>query len=106
MATEERRALSAEDVLADLDAPTNYVEHILRTTKPLPPINIGNISGQLNYLNLTILMATPIIAIYGLFTVSLRWETAIWSIVYYFITGLGKLSQSFSSFVAISLYEW
>jgi stearoyl-CoA desaturase (delta-9 desaturase) len=34
-------------------------------------------------------MSTPIISIYGIFTTTLTRETLVWSIIYYFITGLG-----------------
>ena len=44
---------------------------------------------RLDYLHIMILTLTPAIALYGLATVPLRKETAIWSFIYYFMTGLG-----------------
>ncbi|KAH9924363.1 delta9-fatty acid desaturase [Amylocystis lapponica] len=74
---------------ADLNIPDNYIDHVLKTQKPLPPITWQNLHKELNYLSFAILTITPTIAIIGLFTVKLRWETALWSIIYYYITGLG-----------------
>lgn len=44
---------------------------------------------RLDWLHVPLLVSTPLIALYGLATVPLRWETALWSVVYYFVTGLG-----------------
>jgi stearoyl-CoA desaturase (delta-9 desaturase) len=67
----------------------NYVQHTLSTTKPLPPITWNNFIHEINWLSLSILTITPSIAIYGFCTTHLQLKTAIWSVIYYFITGLG-----------------
>ncbi|KZV81110.1 delta 9-fatty acid desaturase [Exidia glandulosa HHB12029] len=69
--------------------PENYVEHILKTTKALPPITLSTLYREINWLSLGILTVSPALAIYGLRTTHLSRQTTIWSIVYYFITGLG-----------------
>jgi hypothetical protein len=73
----------------DSKTPRNYVEHTLKTTKALPPIGWHNWWKELNWLNVAILTITPAIAIFGAFTTRLRWQTAVFSVFYYFVTGLG-----------------
>ncbi|KAN0111682.1 delta9-fatty acid desaturase [Russula decolorans] len=79
----------AAELPADLNIPDNYVDYTLKNTKPLPPVNLNNWWKELNYLSLAVLTITPTIALYGAFTTKIRWETAIFATVYYFITGLG-----------------
>lgn len=79
-----------EEVPADLNIPDNYVSWTLRNQKALPPITLGNLFQNLQWLTVAILTITPAIALWGMFHVKLRWETAVWSVLYYFITGLGE----------------
>lgn len=44
---------------------------------------------RLDWLHVPLLTITPLIALYGLATVPLRWQTAVWSVFYYLVTGLG-----------------
>nr|GAT54786.1 delta-9 fatty acid desaturase protein [Mycena chlorophos] len=67
----------------------NYVSHTLKATKPLPPMRWSNILNELNWLSTIILTVVPAMTIYGSFTTKLRWETALFSVFYYFVTGLG-----------------
>lgn len=78
-----------EEKPVDMDIPDNYVAHTLRTQKELPPISLQNWWKELNYLTFAILTITPSVAIYGAFTTELKWQTALWSVIYYFFTGLG-----------------
>lgn len=43
---------------------------------------------EFNWLNIAILTLTPLTAIYGFLTYPIRLQTAIWSFMYYFMTGL------------------
>ncbi|KAI0937509.1 hypothetical protein AcV7_003516 [Taiwanofungus camphoratus] len=81
--------LPKEEVPADMNIPDNYVAWTLKNQKPLPPITWDNWWKELNYLSLSILTITPMIALWGAFRVHLRWETAVWSVIYYYMTGLG-----------------
>lgn len=81
---------NAEEVPADLNIPDNYVSWTLRNQKPRPPLAWNNLLQNIQWLTFTILTVTPAIAIWGLFHVKLRWETAAWSALYYLITGLGE----------------
>ncbi|KAK0432097.1 delta 9-fatty acid desaturase protein [Desarmillaria tabescens] len=78
-----------KDVPIDLNIPDNYVQHTLTTTKPLPPISLSNVLNEINWLPFTVMTTTPIMGVIGAYYTKLRWETAIWAIVYYYITGLG-----------------
>ncbi|CCM02507.1 uncharacterized protein FIBRA_04609 [Fibroporia radiculosa] len=81
--------MTKEEEPADMNIPDNYVAWTLKNQKPLPPVSWNNWWKELNYLSLSILTITPSIALWGAFHVKLRWETAIWSVFYYFVTGLG-----------------
>ena len=78
------------EVPADINIPDNYVAWTLKNQKALPPITATNLLQNIQWLTLTILTITPSIAIYGLFTHKMQWQTFIWSVVYYFITGIGE----------------
>jgi stearoyl-CoA desaturase (delta-9 desaturase) len=77
------------NIPADLNIPDNYVEHTLKTTKALPPFRWENLITDLNWLNVAILIFTPIFGLIGAYFTKLRWETFLFSILYYYITGLG-----------------
>ncbi|KAF9286146.1 hypothetical protein BGZ68_003180 [Mortierella alpina] len=60
----------------------------------LPPlfpekITIYNIWRYLDYKHVVGLGLTPLIALYGLLTTEIQTKTLIWSIIYYYATGLG-----------------
>ncbi|KAF8723813.1 hypothetical protein AX14_009161 [Amanita brunnescens Koide BX004] len=78
-----------DTVPIDINIPDNYVEHTLKTTRPLPPISWENWYKEINWLSFTILTLTPVMGVIGAFFVKLRWETFLFSIFYYYVTGLG-----------------
>ncbi|KAJ3484768.1 hypothetical protein NLJ89_g11957 [Agrocybe chaxingu] len=73
----------------DINIPDNYVEHTLKTTKPLPPFEWKNWRNEFQWLSFAILTGTPIIGLIGAYYTRLRWETFAFSVFYYFVTGLG-----------------
>lgn len=75
--------------LSPAEIPDNYVAWTLRNTRERPPITWPKFLGELNYISLAALTITPTIAIWGIFYVQLRWKTAVFAVLYYFITGLG-----------------
>ncbi|KAK1227712.1 stearoyl-CoA 9-desaturase [Marasmius sp. AFHP31] len=83
------KAMPKEEEPADLNLPDNYVSHVLKTTKALPPITWSNLLNEIQWISFTAIFAFPIIGIVGARYVSLRWETLAWSVIYYFMTGLG-----------------
>lgn len=77
-------------VPADIDIPDNYVQYTLKNTKPRPPVTWSNFLTELDYVNVAVLTITPSIAIWGLVSgVPLRWQTALFAVFYYYVTGLG-----------------
>lgn len=77
------------DTTVDSNIPKNLVAHILETEQPLPPITWSNWWKEINWLSFTVLTVTPIIGIIGARFTKLRWETFLFSIFYYHVTGLG-----------------
>ncbi|KAI7902253.1 delta-9 desaturase [Cokeromyces recurvatus] len=52
-------------------------------------ITSKNWTKHVNWVHATLLLGTPLIGLYGIFTTELTKKTMIWAIIYYFITGLG-----------------
>ncbi|KAF8918885.1 hypothetical protein CPB85DRAFT_1249215 [Mucidula mucida] len=73
----------------DIDIPDNYVFQTLKNTKPLPPITFGNLLSNINWISTIVLLTTPIMGVIGAYSTPLRWQTAVWSVLYYYITALG-----------------
>src|ERR1700722_13513463 len=73
----------------DLNIPDNYVSYTLKTQKSLPPVSWSNYTSELNWLNVAILIGSPILGFVGAWFTKLRWETALFSVFYYYFTGLG-----------------
>jgi len=81
--------LRDENVPVDIDIPDNYVHHVLATQKELPPITWKNLYDELQWISVIVLALTPIASIYGWFTTPLQLKTALFSVGYYYFTGLG-----------------
>ena len=81
---------SKEETPADINIPDNYVSWSLKNQKAAPPITMSNLLQNIQWISFLVLTITPSLAIYGALTVKLQWKTAVWSVIYYFITGLGK----------------
>jgi stearoyl-CoA desaturase (delta-9 desaturase) len=73
----------------DIDIPDNYVHHVLATQKELPPITWKNFHNELQWISIIALTFTPLASLYGWFTTPLQLKTALFSIAYYYFTGLG-----------------
>ena len=78
-----------EQTPADANIPDNYVSYTLKHQKPLPPVTWENLLQNLNWLHVGILGLTPLLGFAGAYYTRLRWETAVWAVIYYYITGLG-----------------
>jgi len=70
-------------------AEDNYVRKVLAKEKPLPPITWRTLPQNINVVSFLAITVVPILSLYGAFTTKLETKTAIWAIVYYFMTGLG-----------------
>ena len=78
-----------EHIPADANIPDNYVSYTLKHQKPLPPVTWENLLQNLNWLHVGILGLTPLLGFIGACYTPLRWQTAVWAVVYYYMTGLG-----------------
>jgi stearoyl-CoA desaturase (delta-9 desaturase) len=73
----------------DFIVPDNYVTRTVENMKMLPPVTWRNLHKNIQWISFLALTIPPAMAIYGLCTVPFQLKTFIWSVVYYFITGLG-----------------
>ena len=78
---------STLDEPSDLHIPDNYVQHTLATVPALPPVQLKNILGEIQWVSFFALTLTPLFALYGAFTTKLHWQTALFSVFWYFVTG-------------------
>jgi len=85
------QATKMEEIVArsDVDIPDNYVEHTIRTVKPLPPLSWSNFHTELNWLNVAIICVMPVLGLLAACYTPLLWKTFFFSIFYYFVTGMG-----------------
>ncbi|PWN88654.1 hypothetical protein FA10DRAFT_268818 [Acaromyces ingoldii] len=74
---------------SDGDIPDDYVTRTLEREPALPPVQMKNILGEIQWVSFTILTVTPLLALYGIFTTHLSMKTFAWSVFYYFFSGLG-----------------
>ena len=79
----------------DIDIPDNYVSWTLKNQKALPPFEWGNFLNDLNWLNVAILTVPPFLALYAILYVPLQTKTFLFSVFYYFVTGLGAFLFNF-----------
>lgn len=66
-----------------------YVQRTIAATPELPPITWRNVHKNINWVSFAVLTVVPALAFYGAATTRLRWQTALWAVLYYFYTGLG-----------------
>ncbi|KAJ7058230.1 delta9-fatty acid desaturase [Mycena amicta] len=90
MALTPQPILDGKPALVEVE---NYVTHKLQlqNAKPLrqPITTWQNLAVQIHWFNLILLTAIPTIGLVGAWYTPLRWETAVFSVFYYFYTGLG-----------------
>jgi hypothetical protein len=67
----------------------NYVRNVLAKERPLPPITLKNWYKEINVISTLALTLVPMMAFYGAATVEVNTKTVIWSIIYYYFSGLG-----------------
>lgn len=72
---------------ADQHIPDNYVQHTLASVPPLPPIQFKHILKEVQWISFLALTITPMLSIYGAFTTTLKWQTFLFSVFWYFVTG-------------------
>nr|AEZ65020.1 delta 9-fatty acid desaturase [Cunninghamella echinulata] len=79
----------SKEVPTNQNVPDNFVSWTLKNQKPLPPITLATLFENVEWPTFIVLVLTPSLALYGLFTVHMQWKTFVWSVAYYFFTGLG-----------------
>jgi len=94
----DREASDSEGETTAVDDGTyqddNFVRKVLAKERPLPPITLKTLPQNINVISTLALTVVPALAIYGAFTTQIKWQTALWSVIYYFYTGLGTSSSS------------
>lgn len=73
----------------DSTIPDNYVTATISKQKYLPPVTWKTIIHNIQWISLLAITVTPAFAVYGMFTTSVNLKTVIWSVLYYYFTGLG-----------------
>ena len=68
------------------------------------PITKANWYKHVNWLNVTFIVGIPLYGCIQAFWVSLQWKTAVWTVAYYFMTGLGITAGMFDPHTARALY--
>ena len=59
------------------------------------PITKANWYKHVNWLNVTLIIGVPIYGMMAAYWTPLHWKTAVFAIVYYFMTGLGITAGEF-----------
>lgn len=74
--------------LSDSD---KYVDKLLRNAQPLPPITWSNWHKQVRWFNLSVIIITPLVALYGAATTRLDARTLWFCVLYYVFNMIGGL---------------
>jgi len=82
----------------------NYVARTLLSESALPPITWSNWYKEVNWPQAILLCLEPFIALYGLLTTSFAWQTAFFTFLWYFLTGLG-ITAGYHRLFAHRAYE-
>ena len=68
-------------------------------------MTLATLLDNIQWVSFLALTVTPTLAAIGLFTTPVQTKTAIWSVVYYFMTGLG-ITAGTSIFLASTWRAW
>lgn len=82
----------------------NYVRRTLLNEPELPEITWSNWYKHVNWPQATLLCVEPFIALYGLWTTAFVWQTTIFSLIWYFLTGFG-ITAGYHRLFAHRAYE-
>ncbi|KAJ7619514.1 delta 9-fatty acid desaturase protein [Roridomyces roridus] len=89
----------------------DHVSYLLRTTEPRPPVTWKNLATELQWVNVVALTAIPVLGIVGACHTKLRWETGLFAVFFYYVTGLGITAGyhrywSHRSYKASTALQW
>lgn len=82
----------------------NIVTRSLLNEPELPPITLSNWYKEVNWPQATLLCLEPLIALYGLLTTSLVWQTFAFSVVWYILT-FCSINAGYHRLLAHRAYE-
>ena len=82
----------------------NYVRRTLLSESALPDIKWQNWYKEINWPQATLLCLEPFVALYGLFTTGFVWQTFLFTIFWYFLTGFG-ITAGYHRLFAHRAYE-
>lgn len=66
---------------------------------PLPPVTWQNFYKEIRWFNLGVVVLTPILALYGLWTTKLQTPTVLFSVAYYVFNMIGECSNAACEFI-------
>ena len=72
-----------------------YVDKLLHNAVPLPPITWSNWYREIRWFNLSVIIVTPLIALYGALTTRLETRTLWYCVFYYVFNMIGGLLGCF-----------
>ena len=72
-----------------------YVDKLLRNTEPLSPITWSNWYREVRWFNLSVIVVTPLAALYGALTTHLETRTFCFCVLYYVFNMIGGFSVWF-----------
>jgi len=75
--------------IPDSDKSDKYVDKLLRKAEPLPPITWSNWHKEIRWFNLSVIVVTPLVALYGALTTHLETRTFWFCVSYYVFNMIG-----------------
>jgi len=72
-----------------------YVDKLLRKAVPLPPVTRSNWYREIRWFNLSVIVVTPLVALYGALTTHLETRTFWFSVFYYVFNMIGGFPVRF-----------
>jgi len=66
-----------------------YVDKLLQNADPLPPITWSNWHKEVRWFNLSVIVITPLVALYGALTTHLEMQTFWFCVLYYVFNMIG-----------------
>lgn len=71
------------------DKSDKYVDKLLSKAEPLPPITWSNWHKEIRWFNLSVIVITPLVALYGALTTHLETRTFWFCVLYYVFNMIG-----------------
>ena len=86
-----------------------YVDKLLRSADPLPPISWSNWYNEIRWFNLSVIVITPLVALYGALTSRLESRTFWFCVFYYVFNMIGGcpacFGEKFPRLIALGIFR-